>query len=151
MDLKKKITYLKKKYETNNPYVIAQGLGIKIIFEDLGTINGYYNKLLRMKQIHINHNLSEHMQKFTCAHELGHALLHPNANTPFLRQNTFLSIDRMETEANKFAVDLLIEDDVLIEHREYTTDQLSRLLGYHKKLIELRLKDYAAKGLDSLP
>lgn len=151
MDLKKNITYLKKKYETNNPYVIAQGLGIKIIFEDLGTINGYYNKLLRLKQIHINHNLSEHMQKFTCAHELGHALLHPNANTPFLRQNTFLSIDRMETEANKFAVDLLIEDDVLIEHREYTTDQLSRLLGYHKKLIELRLKDYAAKGLDSLP
>lgn len=140
LEIKKKIAYLKRKYDTNSPFTIASGLGIKIIYEDLGSINGYYNKMLRMKQIHINRNLPEHMKKFTCAHELGHALLHPNANTPFLKNNTLLSVDKLEIEANKFATELLIDDSVLEENRELTTGQLSRMLGYHEKLIELRLK-----------
>lgn len=140
LDIKKKIAYLKKKYDTSSPFVIASELGIKIIFEDLGSINGYYNKMLRMKQIHINRNLPEHMKKFTCAHELGHALLHPNANTPFLKNNTLLSVDKFETEANKFAMELLISDDSLSEYSECTIEQLSRIYGYHQKLIELRLK-----------
>ena len=79
------------------------------------------------------------MQTFTCAHELGHSILHPNANTPFLRSNTFLLVDKMEIESNKFALELLISDDALEEYRDMTTDQLARVFGYNKKLIELRL------------
>lgn len=108
--------------------------------EDLGAINGYYNKQLRIKQIHINYNLPEHLQALTCSHELGHALLHPNSNTPFLRSSTFFSVDRMEIEANKFAMELLLPDDILIEYQEYTTGELSRITGYSKELIELRFK-----------
>lgn len=108
--------------------------------EDLGSINGYYNKQFRIKQIHINCNLPEHLQKLTCAHELGHALLHPNSSTPFLRSCTFLSIDRMEIEANKFAVELLLPDDILIEYQQYTTGEVARIIGYSNELIELRLK-----------
>mgnify|MGYP001098942152 FL=1 len=93
-----------------------------------------------MKQIHINQDLDYNEKKFTCAHELGHALLHPNSSTPFLRKSTFLSVDKLEIEANKFAMELLISDDVLEENREFTIEQLSRMLGYHEKLIELRLK-----------
>lgn len=37
-------------------------------------------------------------------------------------------------------MDLLIGDEVLAEYRDYDTEQLSRLLGYEKRLIELRLK-----------
>ena len=29
----------------------------------------------------------------------------------------------------------------MAEYREYSTDQLSRLLGYEQRLIELRMKD----------
>lgn len=140
MDIRKKVAQLKKKYGTNNPFELASCLGISVFFEELGSINGYYNKQLRMKQIHINHHLPEHMQKFTCAHELGHALLHPNSNTPFLRNYTGFSVDRMEIEADKFAVELLIEDNDLTEHKHFTTEQLSRLFGYHTRLIKLRFK-----------
>lgn len=140
MDIRKKVNFLKKKYDTDDPFVIADHLGITVIFENLGTLNGYYNKQLRMKQIHINENLPHHMQKFTCAHELGHSQLHPDSNTNFLKNCTGLSIDRMETQANKFAVELLIPDALLKEYSGYTTGQLARLLGYHEKLIELRLK-----------
>ena len=140
MNISKIVSHLTKKYETRNPFDIADFLNITIFFEELGSINGYYNKPLRMKQIHINQSLGYNEKYFTCAHELGHALLHPNSSTPFLQKNTFLSVDKLEIEANKFAMKLLVSDDVLEENKEFTIEQLSRMLGYHEKLIELRLK-----------
>lgn len=77
-----------KKYNTSNPHELADA-------EELGTINGYYNKPIRMKQIHINQDLSNWDAKFTCAHELGHAILHPNASAPFMRSKTSLSLDKL--------------------------------------------------------
>lgn len=140
MNIKNTISRLIKKHGTSNPFELADALKIAIFYEELGTINGYYNKPLRMKQIHINCNLDEHLKKFTCAHELGHAILHPNASTPFLRSQTLFSVDRLEIEANAFAVNLLVPDNLLLEKQEYSIEQLSRLLGYDKKLIELRFR-----------
>ena len=69
--------------------------------------------------------------------------MHPKANTPFLLANTYQSVDRLEIEANKFAVEFLITDETLYEYfkyQEYTIEQVARVLGYQKELIELRLK-----------
>lgn len=140
MKIRKKVKSLIRKYNTNNPFELAEHLGIKVIFEPLGSINGYYNKQLRMKQIHINNELEYHMQTFTAAHELGHALLHPNANTPFLRNYTGFNMNKYEIQANKFAMELLILECDLMEYQEYTTNQISRVLGYDEELIKLRLK-----------
>lgn len=128
------------KYKTNNPQEIAQELGIIILSEPLGEINGYYNTAFRQKFIHINNTLVEAKQKFTIAHELGHALLHPKANTPFLRDNTLFSINKLEIEANKFAVDLLITDEAIAEVKHLTLDQMANYFGINKNLIKLRLK-----------
>ena len=128
------------KYKTNNPQEIAQELGIIILFEPLGDINGYYNTAFRQKLIHININLPKYKQQFTIAHELGHALLHPKANTPFLREKTLFSINKLEIEANKFAVDLLITDEAIAEVKHLTLDQMSNYFGIHKNLMKLRLK-----------
>ena len=144
-NLKDTIFNLTKKYNTSDLFELADALKISVFFEELGTINGYYNKPLRMKQIHINQNLSERDAKFTCAHELGHAVLHPNASTPFLRSKTFLSVDRLEIEANTFAVNLLIPDESIIEvidNQNCTLEYMSRMLGYNQKLIELRLRTF---------
>ena len=142
LNIKNIVSTLTKKYNTSNPFELAEALKIAVFFESLGAINGYYNNLLRMKQIHINDSLNGQESKYTCAHELGHALLHPNASTPFLRSKTLLSVDKMEIEANTFAVHLLIPDDIIIENSQYTTAQLARFLGYDQGLIELRLKDF---------
>jgi Zn-dependent peptidase ImmA (M78 family) len=130
-----------KKHQTRNPIKMAENLGILILYEELGTINGYYNTAFRQKFIHINIDLAESKMMFTIAHELGHALLHPRSNTPFLRENTYLSIDKMEIEANYFAVKLLISDEMLNEYKEFTIEQLSKIFGYHENLIRLRLKN----------
>ncbi len=148
MDIQSVISHLIKRYKTNDPFELADMLNISIFYEELGTINGYYNKPLRMKQIHINQDLNESMKRFTCAHELGHALLHPDVSTPFLRSQTLLSVNKMEIEANTFAVKLLISDDVINDNKDLTTQQLSRLLGYEQALIELRLKSYHSVKLN---
>lgn len=143
MDIKREVAYLKRYYKTDNPFDIIKGKNILLLEEKLGTIRGYYNLVLRQKQIHINCDLEGQQRIFTATHELGHALLHPKANTPFLMDCTGLSINKLEIEANKFAVEFLISDDVLLEymkHQEYSVEQMSRLLGYQKELIELRLK-----------
>lgn len=58
--------------------------------------------------IHVNNKLDEVSARFTIAHELGHYyMLHPKLNTPFLKQNTLLSVDRIERQANLFAMHLL--------------------------------------------
>ena len=142
LNIKETILHLTQKYNTSDPFVLADALKIAVYFEELCTINGYYNNPLRMKQIHINSSLNDHDAKYTCAHELGHAIIHPNASTPFLRSKTLLSVDKLEIEANTFAVNLLIPDEIITENRNFTTEQLSRLLGYNQELINLRLKSY---------
>ena len=139
-EIKAKVNQLKRKACSSDPFDIAAALNIKVIFEPLGNVNGYYNRTLRMKQIHINEDLSPMMQMFTCAHELGHALLHPNVSTPFLRRNTLFSVDRLEKEANKFAVELMIPDEILAEYADLTLDQMANMYGFDRRLIQLRLE-----------
>lgn len=137
-----------KKYKTRSPYELLSSMGIILRREELGSILGYYYKAYRIKHIVLNSDL-EYMspeERYVLSHELGHSVMHPNANTPFLRANTYLSVDRMEIEANKFAMQLLISDADIREYiieQQYTIDMLSRLWGYKKELIDMRLKNFA--------
>ena len=143
MDIRSEMAYLKHYYKTDDPFDVISGKNIMLFNEELGSIRGYYNLVLRQKQIHINCHLTETARIFTAAHELGHAILHPKANTPFLTAHTYQSVNKLEIEANKFAVEFLISDELLTEYfkyREYSIEQVARLLGYRKELIELRLK-----------
>ncbi len=142
LDIKNRVNYYRKKLRTCNPFEIAEEMDIRIIHEELGSINGYYNKILRMKQIHVNQDLSEHDAVYTVAHELGHAILHPDCNTAFLRQYTLQSVDRLENEAHQFALELLISDEELMEYlrEQYTVNHLAALYGLPVCFIEMRLQ-----------
>ena len=131
-----------QRYKTKNPIDLAKSMGIIVIFEPLGEINGYFNTAFRQKIIHINSELSYHKQIFTAAHELGHALLHPHANTPFLRESTLFSVNKLEIEANKFAVDFLISDEDIRNIKHLTIEKMAIYFGIHKKLMELRLTTF---------
>ena len=110
MRIKKTVDNLVLTHQTKDPYKISKQLGITIIEENLGSINGYYNEILGIKFIHINENLSDSRKQFTVAHELGHAILHPNFNQHFLKKHTLFNIDRYEKEANKFAIHLISDE-----------------------------------------
>ncbi|PEQ82004.1 ImmA/IrrE family metallo-endopeptidase [Bacillus cereus] len=107
-----------KKHGTTNPFEIAKRKDIIVLFEYLGNTLDFYNTYKRFKFIHINNRINENIQHFVCAHELGHAVLHPKANTPFLRNQTFFSVDRLEIEANTFAVELLLTDEMISAYKD---------------------------------
>lgn len=110
--VKEKARRLVRKYNTNNPFKIAQEKGIIVRHVELGSVLGFHVRHFRCSIIHINERSTEQEQLFTCAHELGHAVLHPNENTPFLKSNTYFSTDRIEVEANTFAIELLFSQTV---------------------------------------
>lgn len=140
MDIKKKADSLVRKHQTRNPFEIIQGMNVIVVFAPLCGVRGFYQYFQRNNIIYIDENLPEHEKKFVCAHELGHMLLHKKANALFMDSRTHLNTHRYEVEADMFAMDLLIDDDMIAEYKPYTVNQISHLLGYRKELIELRLK-----------
>ena len=141
MTIKPVVESLCRKCDTRNPFEIARQKNIIILFESLGSVRGYYNFCFRKKFIHINDSLSEEQSLFTAAHELGHAILHPKSNTPFLRAHTLFSVNKLETEANRFAVNMLFSDSALAEYRDYTIDQLACIMGVPCDLAEYRMRN----------
>ena len=141
--IKKKVAYYIKKYQTNDPFALAEALGIEVAIGDIGTRSGCYMYLKRNKCIWINENLEGNERLLGTAHGSSNAILHPRENCYFIKHKTLFLNSRKEQEANKFAIDLLSADDILIEYfqfQQYTIEQVARVLGYQKELIELRLK-----------
>lgn len=146
MDITKKIkrlvAYYQRVYGTNNPQKIAEELGIHIVFMPLGNALGYYRYMKRIKWIFINEDIVDNkvLVNVVMAHELGHAVLHWKENCCFMAHHTLILTSKIEQQANVFAAQLLITDDMLMEFAEYTKEQFCRSTGYPKELIELRLK-----------
>ena len=141
MAIKKKADELARKFQTRNPFEIIRGLNVILLFVPLIDTRAFYQYFKRNNIIYIDENLPCHEQMFECAHEMGHMFLHKKANFIFMNTRTGFNKSRFEKEADTFAMDLLVGDDLMAEYREYSTDQLSRLLGYEQRLIELRMKD----------
>ncbi len=128
-----KIKTLINQYGTNCPFKIAKHLGIEVYFENLGKSLGYFSHSFRIKIIHINENASEHQKKFICAHELAHAIFHADANTPFLKRNTLFSTNKIELEANYFAVQLLFSEHFFNE--QVSLNDAVKFYGIPKEFI----------------
>lgn len=139
MDVKNIVDGLCQKYKTNDPYQLADALGIQIHFYNLGRIRGYYYMAHKVKLIYLHNDLPDHLTRFVLCHEIGHAIMHPRTCTPFL-QTTLFSVDKLEVQANKFASELIIQDVNLMEHWDYTIDQWATYYGLPREIIELRLK-----------
>ena len=111
MDIKGLAEQICKKYNSRDPFEIAEGRNIIVLYEPLGSIRGYYSKSLRQAFIHINQDLERQQALFTCGHELAHFILHPNTNTPFLRASTFFSVNKLEVQANQFSFCMIYSDE----------------------------------------
>lgn len=137
--MKNLVNKLIKEHETRDPKQIAKNLGIQLLYENLGKINGYFNIILNIPFIHINQNLSEEKQLFTLAHELGHAILHVDSNALFLMNHTYQSVAPMEVEANQFAVHLLFSDEFVDEHKHISVYDLSKIYQVDDEIMEYRI------------
>ena len=132
---------LTKKYKTRDPFEIAKGLNIDIIYHDLGNLKGYYYYQSRMKYIVINKNISENLKPVICAHELGHDRLHLNFAKNFaIREfGLFDMSSKPEREANLFAAELLVDEtrflELILEGNTYS--DISSIMNMPVKIIKL--------------
>ena len=143
MDIRKKVQQLIRRHGTNDPERLARTMGINVIYIDLGgSVYGTYLKYKRVKTILIYAELTpEHLRRFVLAHELGHAVCTPDANTSWISAYTLaLNTDRIEREANTFAVELLLPDSFIRENEGCSIYQLARLRGVPEGLVELKVE-----------
>lgn len=125
-NIKNEVKRLITKYNTKNPYEIADALGIWIYEVELGSVAAHYIYEKRKKVFFLNKNLSEKDKLFACAHELGHAVLHSKSNKYFNISCSFFNNEKHEIQANTFAAELLIPDDLIYEYENYSLDFISK-------------------------
>ncbi len=125
-------------YNTNNPFEIARERNIGILYEPMKTTYGFYVRYRRFQNIILNNELSEGMQRFVCAHELGHSILHADLNVPKLTRYTMFSRDKSERQANTFAVELLLPDELLREYEGYSIYHIAASYGVPEEFVELK-------------
>lgn len=81
MDVRKKVKQLIRKYKTDDPFKLADHLGIHVIYGDLGGKLGNYLKYKRSKFIIIDDKRTpENMLLFVCS-QVGHALCTPGQHS----------------------------------------------------------------------
>jgi Zn-dependent peptidase ImmA (M78 family) len=135
--IKKEVNRLKKKYQSNNPEVIARGEDIEVIYSPL-KIWGMYTYMNKNKVIFINSLLSVPEQNIVLKHELGHAILHPKSECFFSDATNYLSKIKVEYEANLFLAEFSIDDIDEFELNGYSIDQIASKFNVPKEIVRLK-------------
>lgn len=128
-------------YDTNNPFEICKLLDIVVLYVPLNGLNGFYTSVDKVHYIYISEDLNEDEQKFICAHELCHAILHSGLNSLYIENNSFMLIQKFENEADLFAFSLLYSKNhfnKLLHY--YNTDDIADKIGIHKNIINKRIE-----------
>ena len=133
-----------KRFGTRDPFEIAHMLGYSVKFINTKKKKGFCKILLNNFFIFINENMSPQMQRMTCAHELGHLLLHRDVlkRELFLAEMEIFDItDQKELEANEFAASLLINDEELLQllREEYDVVAAASMLDVNVNMLMVKL------------
>ena len=128
MNVSDTVNKLVRLHRTRNPFEIIKGMNIILVFYPLEGVRGFYQYFQRNNIIYIDERLPRNEQLFVCAHELGHMMLHKKVNAVFMDTRTYFNTNKFEIEANKFAMELLISDEILNEYIEYSIQQIARML-----------------------
>lgn len=84
MDIRDTVQRLCRKYQTRDPYELADALDIILISAPLSrSVRGFYQLSNRIKIIYLNNSFPEETRRIVLAHELGHAVMHDRVNTFF--------------------------------------------------------------------
>lgn len=146
---------LQENFITNPPidvYEIAKNEGLEIEVKDFGdkfnNISGYIK--LEIRTIFVNSRDPENRRKFTIAHELGHWILHRDKLKSEPEKYAVLyriplgrpQDDPVEQEANYFAANLLVPEEMLTVRRdEKTEEELAAEFKVSRDVIGYRLSD----------
>ena len=75
--------------------------------------------------------------RFTLCHELGHYILHQPENISYARGDIPV-YQNPEWQANTFAAELLIPDELIYENPGMPREQIARLSGYNEMIMKFK-------------
>jgi Zn-dependent peptidase ImmA (M78 family) len=144
---------LTRRFKTRDPFEIAEGLHINVIFaDDFTRLKGMYVIINRNPFVFLNSSLDEPTQKIVLAHERGHDRLHRDvARTAAFEEFTLYKMDsRPELEANIFAAEMLLDTDRILEYiyESFDTEQIARALNTDINLVALKVSGLIKRGYD---
>nr|WP_312986091.1 ImmA/IrrE family metallo-endopeptidase [Clostridioides sp.] len=143
MKIKKTVIELVNTCNSRNVYDICSYLDIEIIKHDLNNIKGYYTSFDGEKAIIINNCLPDEEEEIVIAHELGHINLHSKSNICFLTNYTYSNTNKFENQANKFAAELMVSDNDLLEIKEmnFNLEQMACYFRVPLDLLEFKFNN----------
>lgn len=141
---------LVKKHHTRDPYELCRCLGIKIHYYDMQKkLKGFFFYQSRQKNIVIDNNVNNVLERILIAHELGHAVLHTKIAMMrgFQEMEVFDDKSIEENEANFFAAELLLEDDKVLEClSEHSFFETAKMLYVPAALLDYKFSLLHEKG-----
>jgi len=146
MDIKPLAEKLAREHDTRDPFVIASSMKYVLIDAQLEGVRGFYQYARRRHIMYVDSDLPPQDRRWVCAHELGHSLLHKNLNRIFMDSYTFMTTNRFEREADRFAVSLLISDAELLDFTGCSIAQIAECYGLNYDLAEYRVRNIERKN-----
>lgn len=140
---------LMRRMRTNDPYELAEQLGIRLKYDTFDDLKGVYFLVKRCPFIVLSGTLDEVMEKVVLSHEIGHHLLHRHlATNEFQEFSLFDMTSKPEMEANIFAANILLDDDEVcsLARQRYTSEQVARMLKVPHELLLIKMKDMNNRG-----
>lgn len=148
------VARLMQKYDEKDPWKLAKLLGVIVEEEPMGMFpnacKGFYLNHSRKKLITINSQLTYGAKRIILAHELGHAILH-NKVKQLNAFHDFVLYDnssQYEYEANVFAAEFLLEDNVVREKLSEDTFffSVAKELEVPPELLDFKFRILKRKG-----
>lgn len=95
----------------------------------------YIRSYLDQEIIFIKKGLPQQYERFLIAHELGHAILHPEISTAAFN-NKLLNKGKLERQSNYFAIKLLKFNLSPSDYEGYTIEQIAKELYISESCVE---------------
>lgn len=140
MDSKALAARLSKKYDTRDPFRLADEMGFIVVFAPLVGMRGFQQRIKRQNIIYINDELDERQQALVCGHEMGHHFMHRGMNRIFMNLNTQFVTQKFENEANLFSLELIFTDEDLQPFLNRSITDVAAFMGVSIQLATWRME-----------
>ncbi len=146
MDSKALAARLSKKYDTRDPFRLADEMGFIVVFAPLVGMRGFQQRIKRQNIIYINDELDERQQALVCGHEMGHHFMHRGMNRIFMNLNTQFVTQKFENEANLFSLELIFTDEDLQPFLNRSITDAAAFMGVSVQLATWRMETVPHSG-----
>lgn len=150
LKIKEKIRKLKILHGNSTPLEVIHYRNIVVCYLDENCVSkGAYEKFEGIQYIYINTKLCEFERRMTLAHELGHSILHPDVDTFELKKVAPHFLAKYENEANIFAAEFLLSDDILKKYTCKSIYDIAREECVSVDLVKLKLSNLDKSKLEN--